>query len=85
VRAKRRQAAERRQDAKRRRAAERRARLLARFAATQAIRPPLPVPRLVSEPGPLAAAEARLAALALLVAAAGSLGLIGQLRRGTLG
>lgn len=83
-RAKHREAAARRQDAKRRRAAERRARLLARIVATPALQAPLPVPDLVTEPGPLASGEARLAALALLVAAAGSLGLIVHLRRGTL-
>jgi len=42
-------------------------------------------PRLVIErSAPLGTAEARLAALALLVAAAGSLGLVGHLRRETL-
>jgi hypothetical protein len=35
--------------------------------------------------GPLASTEARLAALALLIAAAGSLGLVNQLRRGAWG
>jgi hypothetical protein len=43
--------------------------------------PAITVPRFVAEPGTLASADARLAALALLVAAAGSLGLIGHLRR----
>lgn len=42
----------------------------------------VPAPRLVAEPGtPLASTDARLGALALLVAAAGCLGLIGHLRQ----
>jgi outer membrane biosynthesis protein TonB len=42
-------------------------------------------PRLVAEPGtPLASTEARLAALALLIAAAGCLGLVDHLRRATI-
>jgi hypothetical protein len=38
----------------------------------------------IERSGPLATAEARLAALALLVAAAGSLALVGHLRRETI-
>jgi hypothetical protein len=72
---------QRRERAKRHRPAERK---------TNARQTPVPrtfgttaitAPRLVAEPGTLASADARLAALALLVAAAGSLGLIGHLRR----
>ena len=54
-----------------------------RTMGTGAIPAAVPAPRLVAEPGtPLASTDARLGALALLVAAAGCLGLLGQLRRG---
>jgi hypothetical protein len=53
---------------------------------TGAIPVAVPAPHLVAEPGTqLASTDARLGALALLVAAAGCLGLLGQLRRETAG
>jgi hypothetical protein len=79
-----RERARRHRPATRRKPAPERPRLRT-FRAT-AIPATVPAPRLVAEPGtPLATTEARLAALALLVAAAGCLGLIGHLRRGTVG
>jgi hypothetical protein len=80
----------RRQNAKRRRPVARqkppRPRPRPRIFAPAAIPGTVPAPSLVIERGgPLATTEARLAALALLVAAAGSLGLIGHLRRETMG
>jgi hypothetical protein len=86
----RRESGERRERAKRRRAAGRPRQTRSQrrppsFGATT-IPASVLAPRLVIErSAPLATAEARLAALALLVAAAGSLGLIGHLRRETLG
>jgi hypothetical protein len=73
--------AQRRERAKRRRPSERttntRQTPRPRMFGTTAIT----APRFVAKPATLASADARLAALALLVAAAGSLGLIGHLRR----
>jgi hypothetical protein len=71
----------RRERAKRRRPAERRTNTRPTPAPPTFGTTALTAPRLVAEPGTLASADARLAALALLVAAAGSLGLIGHLRR----
>src|SRR5262245_54380831 len=57
-------------------------RLVPTFGASAISAAVLP-PRLVARPGtPLASTDARLGALALLIAAAGCLGLIGHLRRG---
>ena len=81
----RRESAPRRERAKRRRPAARRIRKPSRSAPRMFGTTAIIAPRFVAEPGTLASADARLAALALLVAAAGSLGLIGHLRREMLG
>ena len=72
---------QRRERAKRRQPAKRKTNARPTSVTRTFGTPAISAPRLVAEPGTLASTDARLAALALLVAAAGSLGLIGHLHR----